>query len=115
MKYYLLIALPFLIWACNGNKEVVKNDHPQWLDQKLDSLQSLPLQNPPLAIYSFTFNGEKVYYFTAPCCDQYTSLYNQKGILICNPDGGITGEGDGKCPDFYDKRSNENLIWQQKN
>ena len=39
-------------------------------------------------------------------------VYDSKGIVICHPDGGISGKGDMKCPDFFEKRTNEKLIWK---
>nr|WP_262893218.1 hypothetical protein [Dyadobacter subterraneus] len=34
--------------------------------------------------------------------------------LLCSPDGGITGGGDGKCLDFVKKASNQKLIWNDE-
>lgn len=50
--------------------------------------------------YKCSYKGETVYYYTSPCCDQYNHLYNRNGEIICAPDGGFSGQGDGKCPDF---------------
>ncbi len=53
------------------------------------------------------------YYYIPPyCCDVYSELYDFNGQLICHPDGGITGAGDGKCPDFYKDSIIYTLIWK---
>jgi hypothetical protein len=39
-------------------------------------------------------------------------LYDAGGDMICAPDGGLTGKGDGKCPDFLSIRKNEALVWK---
>jgi hypothetical protein len=38
-------------------------------------------------------------------------LYDANGKLICRPDGGIAGSGDGKCPDFLAKRKDGWRLW----
>ena len=71
-------------------------------------------QTPPRKIYQYTYNGKRVYYVTAPCCDFFSDLYDSECALIGHPDGGITGRGDGSLPDFMKTRSNEKLIWEDK-
>jgi len=34
--------------------------------------------------------------------------------LLCAPSGGITGKGDGKCPDFNEKAGEGKLIWKKE-
>ncbi|MBL0146942.1 MAG: hypothetical protein IPP48_15705 [Chitinophagaceae bacterium] len=69
------------------------------------------VQNPPRSIYSYTYKSKTVYYVTAPCCDFFTDLYDENCNLIGHPDGGFTGKGDMKMPDFEKEKSNEKLIW----
>lgn len=70
------------------------------------------VQNPPRKVYSYTYNGHTVYYVPAICCDFFSDLYDDKCNVIGHPDGGFTGRGDGKVPDFEKLKSNEKLIWQ---
>ncbi len=69
-------------------------------------------QNPPRKIYSYTYKGQTVYYVTPPCCDFFSDLYDSNCKLIGHPDGGITGRGDGKFPDFEKTKTNEKLVWE---
>jgi hypothetical protein len=39
-------------------------------------------------------------------------LYDAKGKILCHPEGGITGKGDGKCANFDKRKTNEQLVWQ---
>jgi hypothetical protein len=39
-------------------------------------------------------------------------LYDENCTLLCLPDGGITGQGNGKCANFFIERTNEKLIWE---
>ncbi len=41
-----------------------------------------------------------------------STLYNENCNVICSPDGGLTGSGDGQCSDFFDTRTDEKLIWE---
>ncbi len=71
-----------------------------------------PVGNPPQSIWQYEYNGQTVYYVPPQCCDQFGQLYDASGTLLCAPDGGFTGRGDGKCPDFFKVRTNEVLIWK---
>jgi hypothetical protein len=82
------------------------------VDKLIKQFGSDPVGNPPQSIWSYDYNGQVVYFVPAQCCDQYSMLYDASGSVICAPDGGFTGKGDGKCPDFFTERSNEQLIWQ---
>lgn len=71
-------------------------------------------QNPPRSIYSYTYNDSTVYYVPPICCDQFSDLYNSNCNIIAHPDGGFTGKGDGRAKDFFEKRTNEKLIWKDE-
>ncbi|WP_231403080.1 DUF6970 domain-containing protein [Hymenobacter guriensis] len=86
---------------------------PAWLQKRIAELGATEKpQNPKARILSYRLDGQLVYYFNAPCCDQYSTLYSAKGTVLCRPDGGFTGRGDGKCPDFEKKRTEERLVWE---
>jgi len=67
--------------------------------------------NPPSSVWSFRYDGEVVYHRAAVCCDVFGNLYDEQGSLLGHPDGGIAGNGDGRCPDFFDVRTDGTLIW----
>lgn len=85
---------------------------PACIQEKIEEIKNAPVANPPITIYQYSYNGEKVYHISAPCCDRYSTLYNVECEVVCHPDGGITGKGDGKCTDFYEKSINKILIWK---
>jgi len=62
--------------------------------------------NPPRSIWQYEFQGQTVYYMLAQCRDMFSSSYDGEGTLICAPDGGIDGRGDGRCPNFFSERTN---------
>ena len=78
----------------------------------LRDFESRPPANPPLTITRHEYQGQVVYFQTATCCDIFSNLYNEEGELIGHPDGGITGQGDGRAPNFFKEREGEFLVWK---
>ena len=69
---------------------------------------------PTLEIWQTEYAGETVFFLpTLPphCCDTLSRLYDADGTLICYPDGGITGNGDGRCPGFVGGRGRGVLVF----
>ncbi|NDK54875.1 hypothetical protein GWO68_02995 [Pontibacter sp. BT213] len=90
------------------------NAQVPWLTDLIQQLEKEAPANPPAKIYSYTYNGQQVYYLTSRCCDIPSKLFDNDGNQLCEPDGGITGRGDGRCADFFEKRTNETIIWEDK-
>lgn len=85
---------------------------PGWLQDTINAIKSRPVTNPAESIISYTYNGATVYYRPPICCDIFSDLYDADGNVICHPDGGFAGSGDGACPGFLAARTNGKLIWQ---
>ena len=97
------------------NRYVAESDvtaRPPWLKARIAAVLAERKRNPITRILRYDYDGKIVYYISAPCCDQYSDVLDTKGKLVCHPDGGITGKGDGQCPDFEKRKSNEKLVWQ---
>ncbi|MBI2380073.1 MAG: hypothetical protein HYV16_04885 [Gammaproteobacteria bacterium] len=78
------------------------------------SWQNAELTNPPAQLLRHRIDGRDYYYRPAPCCDFYSELYDGEGRLVCHPDGGITGRGDGSCPWFRQKAGQGERVWRDK-
>lgn len=110
MKIFLpLLTIIFL--SCSATKNSTQ-DVPSCINNKIQSFKKEPKQNPPRSITQYTYKGSKVYYVTAPCCDQYSDVYDSSCNLLGHPDGGYTGKGDGRVPDFKEEAKEEKLIWK---
>ena len=97
--------------ASNGqNQNLLKA--PAVVQQKVAVILQNPKGAKPATVYRYSYNGMIVYLVNAECCDQYNYLYDEQGNIICAPSGGITGLGDGRCPDFVSERTNALLIWK---
>jgi hypothetical protein len=109
MQLLLIATLAFLLAGCSQSNQT---GNPKWVDQLIRQFESDPVGNPPLSIWRYEYNDQVVYYVPPHCCDIPGFLYDADGNVLCNPDGGIKGDGDGRCLDFISKRTNEQLIWQ---
>jgi hypothetical protein len=109
-RIFILIGLIVFLLACDDGD--VQKGIPSCIQDKIEDIKAQDVWNPPAKIYSYQYEGETVYYFTARCCDIMSELYDEKCNLICAPDGGIAGNGDEKCPNFIAQRANEKLIWE---
>jgi len=117
--FYLIAICLILVTACSTVTQT-ENPQPQstqienttWVSRLIEQYKGEPVGNPPQSIWRYEYRGQVVYYVPAQCCDKYSTLYNADGDVLCAPDGGITGKGDGRCEDFLSQRSKEQLIWQ---
>lgn len=117
----LVLLLASIVFACKPGMSpqipeaaTANAQAAPWLSQLIQELEQATPANPPAKIYRYTYKGQEVYFLTGRCCDIPSKLYDMNGNVLCKPDGGITGKGDGRCPDFFEKRSNEALIWEDK-
>lgn len=106
------IFLFFVLLQTQTCKNDQFKDVPVCILEKIKDLKTSDVANPPASVWQYDYNGQTVYYIPAKCCDIPSRLYDKNCKLICSPDGGITGRGDGKCKDFFEKRTNEKLIWK---
>lgn len=86
-------------------------DVPAWVETLIDSLAAEPVANPPLSVTRYVYRGDFVYFVPAHCCDIPSVLFSATGAVVCEPDGGLTGAGDGRCADFADERRSATLVW----
>ena len=87
---------------------------PQCMVTKIDSLKMNTSVNPPKSVIQYSYKGAAVYYITSGCCDQFNTVYNSDCNYLGAPDGGITGKGDGKIPDFFANATNKKVVWENK-
>jgi len=111
MKKIILIAFIGIVISCkNTNVTVIS---PNCIETKIQKLKNEPVQNPPAKVWKWKVDGQTYYYITSNCCDQYNYLFTSNCEIVCAPDGGITGKGDGKCPVFTNKII-KTLVWEDK-
>jgi hypothetical protein len=87
-------------------------ENPEWIRRLIVQYEAEPAGNPPRSIWRYAYGGKTVYYVPAQSGDQYSALLDSTGTLLGAPDGGIDGNGDGRCPDFLQVKTAEKLIWK---
>jgi hypothetical protein len=115
MKMLILLIHTVIFAACSATQSQSKHsiqNIPPCINEKIESFKKEPKQNPVRSVTEFTYNGMKVYYITAPCCDQFSDVLDSNCNLLGHPDGGFTGKGDGKLPGFSSEATEEKLIWK---
>lgn len=85
------------------------NGYPSWFDDIIEKGDF----NSPESLTKCEYNDQTVYFIASGCCDFLDPLMDENGIQICAPSGGITGRGDGKCTDYFETRSNCELVWEK--
>lgn len=108
--FTLTILLSVAAKKCNKPKESL----PACVQQRIDEIKKQPPWNPRAEVYEYEYNGIRVYYITSDCCDNYNTLIDNNCNYLCSPSGGITGKGDGKCPDFQANAKMIRLVWKDE-
>ena len=113
MKFSLIlfntIVIVNLFLTCNSAERDLET--LSCIEEKIEFIKNEPASNPPTKIYEWKVAGDTYYYITSDCCDQFNYLYTKNCELVCAPDGGFTGMGDGNCPDFNGEIE-KTLIWE---
>ncbi len=111
IKIITFIAL-FFLFACAANKKVADSTElPTCLQAKIDSMTANPNEGSPQSVTSYRYHDKTVYYLVSPCCDKYNIVYDSVCNVLGYPDGGFTGRGDGKMPDFFKEAKDRKVLW----
>jgi len=89
----------------------VNTQLPTCIKNKIDSFKLKEPHERPQRVIEYMYKGKKVYYIAMPCCDFFNEVYDDKCNLLGVPDGGFSGQGDGKLPDFFKEVTAEKLVW----
>ncbi|HET7330240.1 DUF6970 domain-containing protein [Dyella sp.] len=106
-----LIAI--LLGVATVSGAYAQTNIPPFVAKLIARYESGPLGSSPGAVWQYRYKGETVYYIPRlACCDIMSQLYDAHGKLICRPDGGVAGGGDGKCPLFFKERKDGRQLWR---
>ncbi|GAB3357573.1 DUF6970 domain-containing protein [Lysobacter tyrosinilyticus] len=107
------LVLAVLVAGCDtATKGSYEADAPAWLRIKLLAASN-GSGELPASVWRVKLGGRDAYYFSSDCCDAFNELYAADGKHICSPDGGMTGDGDGRCPVGLGKPDSSELIWSK--
>ncbi|HJY23729.1 MAG TPA: hypothetical protein VJ279_12630 [Hanamia sp.] len=72
-----------------------------------------PNEGSPISVTRYQYRNQTVYYMVSPCCDKYNVVYDSACNVLGYPDGGYTGRGDAKMPNFKKEAKDEKMIWEK--
>lgn len=108
----LAIAAALFAAACSPE---LAQEPSEFLQDLIEEFEAAPASESPGDIWRFSYSGRIVYYVPPlPCCDRWSTLYEVDGEVVCAPDGGLTGRGDGRCPDFFELRAEPARVWHDE-
>ncbi|MFC5408441.1 DUF6970 domain-containing protein [Larkinella bovis] len=110
MKTFVSCVSLAVILGCQ-EKEPAPVAIPDCIQNVMAAIRKEPPFNPPAKVYRYEFRGEPVYYIPARCCD-IPSVVIARCDTVCAPDGGFSGKGDGRCPEFAKEAKNPVLVWE---
>ncbi|WP_460762273.1 DUF6970 domain-containing protein [Niabella terrae] len=109
--YLLVICSAFLLPSCDKHATAI-GQLPDCILKRIETLKNEPVRNPPASIWQYEYRGATVFYEPPFCCDAFGTLYDSDCNIICHPDGGISGSGDGRCPGIFDELKNGKQVWK---
>lgn len=108
IKQILLILLMTGLLSCE--KIEVPKDTPSCITKKIKEQKDDCLSK----VIEYEYNGNIVYLFEpANCPEALFNLYDYDCNFVCSPSGGINGQGDGNCTDFYQTGIEKRIIWSK--
>jgi hypothetical protein len=111
LKSVIILLLTGNFFSC-GKEDDMPDNLPTCIVNEIQKIKQASVWDPPATIWQYHYNGQIVYYIPPRCCDIPSILIDEKCNTICTPDGGISGKGDGNCLDFFEKCTDEKLIWK---
>ena len=107
------MASALLLGIACASSPLTTEPVPGWLWSMIRSFERAG-SAAPAYVARYEYRDQRVYYVAPRCCDVPSFLYDSSGTVLCSPDGGFTGQGDGQCPDFMAQRTNEKILWRAK-
>jgi hypothetical protein len=101
-------AIIYMSAGCEKNNSVL----PECVTSKIQALKNEARHNPPVEVWQYEYNGKMVYKISSYCCDAESVVIDENCNTLCSPDGGISGRGDGKCPEFNQEAKSGRLVWK---
>lgn len=94
------------------DKNVHSSAWPTCIKNKIDSFKLKEVHERPQKVVEYIYKEKKVYYVAMPCCDFFNEVFDENCNYLGAPDGGFTGKGDGKIPDFIEHAKLVKTVWE---
>jgi hypothetical protein len=113
----VLITLLYLPLSAQKNVKMIAKGPglPEFIKKDIEQYKAEDPKRWPV-ITRYKYKRKYVYYFRMPCCDQVNVVYDSKGRILGNPDGGFMGKPTDKpLPDFNARKKDPKKIWPEDN
>lgn len=107
---FLVLSLALLSFGCKPEIEEL----PSCIDDLVLQAEKGKDDFDAWQIIEYEYDGERYYLVAAGCCDRFNPLFDRDCNEICNPSGGFSGAGDGKCPDWVATLTDGVIIWERE-
>ncbi len=101
----MIIAFAFALVSC-------ENENSTQIPRPIKKLIKEQRKGCLESVLKYNYQGQTVYYFDSSCPDFYETIYDENGNIVCQM-GGISGNGDNKCPCFFDDATLVEEIWRR--
>ena len=109
---FLVTFIAFLFSSCEKYK-VPRSKVPKCIRENIQDQKNNCLES----VYKYDYKGETVYLFTTVDCGGAdvisAALCDNECNSICFSGGISGGNMSVECPDFFQARTNEELIWEK--
>jgi hypothetical protein len=108
-----MISLSLYLQSCSIPQNNTSSNHPAWVNEVI----TLTKKNPstmPVTIARYLYRNQTVYYISPTIVDGFSQLFDTKHTLLCAPEGGLTGKGDGQCTDFFQQAKNKAILLKKQ-
>jgi hypothetical protein len=107
---HVIVTMTYFLFSCDDSNK--HSTLPECVEKQLFTQDMT--RKPPIEVWKWEVDGNTYYYFVSDCCDQYNYLFTSNCEMVCAPDGGFSGKGDGKCPEF-EGQIEKTLMWKNEN
>jgi hypothetical protein len=112
-KNLIFFSAIFFMSCATHKKAQAVNELPSCLTTKIEAMSANPREGAPQSITRYIYKEHTVYYMLSSCCDKYNIVFDGDCNVLGFPDGGYTGKGDGKMPDFHKEATDGKVVWEK--
>ena len=114
MKTYVPALAILLSLSCHKESdELPPREVPPCIQNFIEHNGRVDSGERLLAIYRYKYQKHYVYFGYSDCCDMYNLLFDSDCHVLCAPNGGFSGAGDGKCPNFFKEATEKTELWHK--
>lgn len=107
---FLVLSIVFFSFSCKPEIEEL----PPCIEDLVRQAEKGKDDFDAWQIIEYEYGENKYYLVASGCCDRFNPLFDSDCTEICNPSGGFSGAGDGKCPDWVATLTDGVIIWERE-